>query len=124
MIVTPHALEAIARLRVCYEAGVSPSPDVIEPILAHFAAADRAAQCRIERDAGIRAAAALLDGATWGRAQTLRKEGALLNLQWQDVQHQPPLRGTVRGELHRARLFAPLPASDRQYLRILQATCY
>lgn len=122
MILPP--LDAIDRLRVCHEAGVPPEPEIIRAVLAHFEAEDRAAKCRNERDACIRTAAALIDGSVSARALQLGKETAFLAIVWEQARLQAPERGTVRGELHRARLFAPLPSSYRQYLRILQAGDY
>jgi hypothetical protein len=112
---------AIARFRVCCDAGIAPDAELLRAILAYVVRSAGAEARRGERDARVRRAGALLDGAPWARAGKLAAEAALLDRSWQRVRLQTPEAGTVRGELHAARLFMDLPESRRGFHRILVA---
>lgn len=111
---------ALIRLRVCHEAGIAPEPEVIAAVLAHFEREEACAHLRACRNERIRRAAALLDGVPWARAEVLATTAARLERMWATLSKRAPEAGTVRGELHAARLYGPLPESRRSFLRVLQ----
>lgn len=112
---------AITRFRVCCEAGIPPDAELQLAVLAYLDRSAGVESRRGARDARVRRAAALLDGAPWSRAGALAAEAARLERCWRRVSQTPPETGTVRGELHAARLFMDLPESQRGFHRILAA---
>lgn len=111
--------DAFIRLRVCHEAGIQPGRDVVGAVLAYANEAEAGLLLRDMRDSAIRSAAALLDGLPWSKAGVLVREAAALDRSWRIVSREEPVTGTVRGELHAARLHMELPCSQRGFYRVI-----
>lgn len=117
-----HA-HTLARLRVCYAAGLPPCRELVALTLACLQDATDVQNLRVKRDELIRVAAMLVDdGTAWQRAAALESEATRMMRVWRTLATQDPGPAfTVRACLHQAALLAELPGSQRQYYRIIAA---
>ena len=116
------AAGTLARLRVCLAAGRSPSPELLADTIAHLELFSDAAELRAKRDALIRRAALLLPAAPPHRkAYLLAQDAKAMTRTWHLLRSREPAApyGTPRDCLHAAGLLARLPASQRQFYRVL-----
>lgn len=116
--------DTLARLRVCRDAGRALPADLIDDAIVHLERIEDAAVMRARRDALIRRAALLLPpGPPYQLATMLAREARALSRTWHVLQTREPKMPyqTVRDCLHAAALRASLPASQRQFYRVLQA---
>lgn len=116
------AVDTLARLRVCRDAGRSAPPDLIADAVDAIEGFLRTDTLRDRRDALIRRAALLLpDGRPYTRAGLLLQESRAMNRTWHILRQSPPepVLATPRDCLHAARLIAPLPESQRHFYRVL-----
>ena len=112
--------DTMARLRAVVAAGVPVPPDLAHVVLMVLETfADREDRL-CERNEHIRRAALLIDGSQSGRAITLAKEARAIERIWHRLGATLPEAMTVRGELHAAKLWYPLPSSERQFSYIIQ----
>ena len=118
----PRPTETLTRLRVCLEAGRPPSPDLLSDAIECLSQYSDAADARSRRDALIRRAALLLPPSPAHRKATLlAREAKILARTWNVLRSREPSLPycTPRDCLHAAGLLARLPASQRQFYRVL-----
>jgi hypothetical protein len=120
MLIWVDRADLVQRLRTCVAIGqgadLETTRHALEALEETLSSGDR----RYHRDQHILRAAACLDGTRWARAQRLASEAAALERCWVRLRFQTPEHYTVQGELHAARLEAPLPKSARQYANLME----
>lgn len=122
---TSLASDTLARLRVCRASGVPVPPDLHDDAIECIARITDATIMREKRDALIRRAALLLPaGPPHKKAAALAGEAKAMARTWHHLRARQPgdALDTPRACLHAAALRAPLPASQRQFYRVLRAT--
>ena len=120
------AEKTLSRLRTCRYAGLQVAPDLLDDVIFVFESVTRAQRLREERDAMIRRAALLYpDARPWELAALLSDEAKRLHRvrapRQQPASHDVP-PASVRACLQAAQFFHPLPASHRQFYRVLTGT--
>lgn len=121
---TSLASDTLARVRVCRTAGLPFSSELQEHIEQCLEQMVSPASLRGRRDVLIRRAALTLPAASLSqRANMLVDEAKQLGRVWHLLRNQPPEHepATPRACLHAAALLAELPASARQFYRVLSA---
>lgn len=118
------AAETLARLRVCRDSGRQVPPDLVESAIGVIEGMVRADVLRERRDEMLRRAALLLpEQRPYAQAGQLFKEARAMDRVWHVLRTSPAddRPATIRACLRAARNFAPLPASQRHFYRILTA---
>lgn len=112
----------LARLRVCRDAGLPVSHELLSDAAECLERVADADARRAQRDAMIRRAALLLPSApVHTQAGALASEAKVMARTWHVLRSRSPdSPETVRACLHAAGLHAKLPASKRQFDRILR----
>lgn len=118
------AADTLARLRVCRDAGRAAPPDLVADAIEAIERSLHTEMLRGRRDELIRRAALLLpdaDARPYTRAGLLLQEARTMNRTWNVLRTLPPESepGTPRACLHAARIYAPLPESQRHFYRVL-----
>jgi hypothetical protein len=72
------------------------------------------------RNVALRLAAEYIDGGHWAQAEALRDEARLIADEWTLHVHRPPAPTSLEARLVCALMFADVPTSRKQLLRILR----
>lgn len=107
------ALAQLTRLRAHLEARQPLPGDLAHWVLDQVAASLAREDLTRWRDQHILRAGHLVGGSVRHRAGTIVREALVLERRWQYHASAKPELGTIRGEIHAARLAAPIPAERR-----------
>ena len=113
-----HDQTQIARLRAHLEGGLPLPQDLAAWVLTKVLATAPGEYRRQQRDAHLLRAGQLVGGSCSQRAQEIQRHAAALERNWSIHRNQRPALGSIRGEVHAARLISPLP-KPRQLRSIL-----
>lgn len=105
--------EQIARLRAHLEGALPLPQDLSVWVLARVLATATVDYRRELRDQHLYRAGQLIGGSCSQRAHEICRHAAALERNWSHHRYQRPNLGEVRGEVHAARLMAPLPKPRR-----------